>query len=118
MRPSRLTTVEHEPLAPPFQTTSDRRRRARCQAVLRARRGRQRQAIAPELGGHRTTGRRGLQQYPHHGRAGLTIQGAPGPARRLPAPCAPPIQDGGKGGPQGCGLDRANWTDEALAVAR
>jgi transposase len=116
MRQIRLTTVEHEQLEHTFKTTSDRRLRERCQAVLMASRGRKRQAIAQDLGGHRTTVRRWLQQYYHHGLEGLTIQWAPGQSRRIPATLAPTIQDWVKGGPQGCGLDRANWTYEELAV--
>src|SRR5215471_12378494 len=116
MRQIRLTTVEPEQLAYTFKTTSDRRLRERGQAVLMASRGRKRQALAQALGGHRTTVRRWLQQYHHHGLAGLTIQWAPGQARGIPATFAPTIQDWVKGGPQGCGLDRANWTYEELAV--
>jgi transposase len=116
MQQIRLTTVEHEQLDHICKTTSDRRLRERCQAVLMASRGRKRQAIAQDLGGHRTTVRRWLQQYQHHGLEGLTIQGAPGQARRIPAMLAPTIQDWVQGGPQGCGLDRANWTYEELAV--
>ena len=116
MRQIRLTTVEHEQLEYTFKTTSDRRLRERCQAVLMARRGRKRQAIAQDLGVHRTTVRRWLQQYQQHGLEGLTIQWAPGQARRIPATLAPTIQAWVKGGPQGCGLDRANWTYEELAV--
>jgi len=116
MRQIRLTTVEPAQLAYTFKTTSDRRLRERGQAVLMASRGRKRQALAQALGGHRTPVRRWLQQYHHHGLAGLTIQWAPGQARRIPATFAPTIQDWVKGGPQGCGLDRANWTYEELAV--
>jgi transposase len=65
---------------------------------------------------YRTTVRRWLQQYQPHGVEGLTIQWAPGQARRIPATLAPTIQDWVKGGPQGCGLDRAIWTYEELAV--
>lgn len=116
MRRIQLTTTEHEQLEHTFKTTSERRLRERCQAVLMASRGRKRQAIAQDLGVHRTTVRRWLQQSQHHGVEGLTIQGAPGQARRIPATLAPTIQDWVKGGPQGCGLDRANWTYEELAV--
>jgi len=116
MRRIQLTTTEHEQVEHTFKPTSDRRLRERCQAVLMASRGRKRQASAQDLGGHRTTVRRWLQQYQHHGVAGLTIQWAPGQARRIPATLAPTIQDWGKGGPPGCGLDRANWTYEELAL--
>ena len=55
MRRILLTTTEHEQLEHTFKTTSDRRLRERCQAVLMASRGRKRQAIAQDLGVHRTT---------------------------------------------------------------
>ena len=116
MRRIRLTTAEQEQLEHTFKTTSDRRLRARCQAVLMASRGRKRTAIAQDLGGHRTTIRRGLKQYHQHGFEGLPIAWAPGPSRRIPATLAPTMQDWVKGGPQGCGLDRANWTYEELAA--
>lgn len=116
MRRIRLTTAEQEQLEHTFKTTSDRRLRDRCQAVLRASRGRKRKAIAQDLGGHRTTVRLGLTQYHQHGLAGLPIQWAPGQSRRIPARLAPTIQDWVKGGPQGGGLDRANWTSEEWAA--
>jgi hypothetical protein len=58
MRQMRLTIVEHAQLAHTCQTTGARRLRERCQAVLMASRGRQRQALAHALGVHRTTVRR------------------------------------------------------------
>jgi predicted ArsR family transcriptional regulator len=61
MRRIRLTTAEQERLEDIFKTTSDRRLRDRCQAVLMASRGRQRKTIAQDLGVHRTTVRLWLQ---------------------------------------------------------
>jgi hypothetical protein len=55
MRRIRLTAMAPAQLEPLFKTTADRRLRARSPAVLMASRGRKRQLIAQELGGHRTT---------------------------------------------------------------
>jgi transposase len=111
-----LTATEQAELAHNFKTTTDRRLRDRCQAVLMASRGRKRKAIAQDVGVHRTTIRLWLQQYQQHGVAGLNIQWAPGQLGRIPETWAPPLQEWGKAGPQSCGLDRANWTYEELAA--
>ena len=111
-----LTAAEQTALEHTFKTTSDRRLRARCQAVLMAHRGRKRQAIAPDLGVERTTVRRGLKQYQKRGVAGLRIQWAPGQSGRIPEALVPTIQRWVQEGPQSCELDRANWTYEELAA--
>jgi transposase len=111
-----LTATEQAELEQTFKTTPDRRLRDRCQAVLMASRGRKRKAIAQDLGVHRTTVRRWLNEYHQHGLAGLTIQWAPGQAGRIPEALAPTLQQWVKDGPQSCGLDRANWTYEELAA--
>jgi transposase len=116
MRRIRLTATEQTQLEHIFKTTSDRRLRDRCQAVLMASRGRRRRAIAQDLGVHRTTVRRWLTRYCDRGFAGLQIQWAPGQPGRMPETLASTSQGWVKGGPQGCGLDRANWTYEELAV--
>jgi transposase len=116
MRRIRLTATEQAQLEHTFKTTSDRRLRDRCQAVLMASRGRRRRAIAQDLGVHRTTVRRWLTQYCAQGLPGLPIHWAPGRLGRIPETLASSIQGWVKGGPQGCGLDRANWTYEELAV--
>jgi transposase len=116
MRRIRLTATEQAQLEHTFKATSDRRLRDRCQAVLMASRGRKRRAIAQDVGVHRTTVRRWLTQYHARGVAGLQIQWAPGQPGRIPETLAPTIQGWVQGGPQGCGLDRANWTDEELAA--
>ena len=116
MRRIQLTTAEHEQLEHTFKTTTDGRLRDRCQAVLMASRGRKRRTIAQDLGVHRTTVRRWLTHYHERGLAGLQIQWAPGQPRRLPETLAPTIQEWVKAGPEGCGLDRANWTYEELAT--
>ena len=116
MQRLRLTTTEHEHLEHLFKTTNDRRRRDRCQAVLMASRGRKRKTIAQDLGGHRTTVRLWLKPYHARGVEGLQIHWAPGQPRRLPERLVPTIQAWVKAGPEGCGLERANWTYEELAT--
>ena len=116
MRRIRLTATEQAQLDQIFKTTTDRRLRDRCQAVLMASRGRKRKIIAQDLGVHRTTVRLWLKQYQERGLAGLPIQWAPGQPGRIPETLAPTIQRWVQEGPQGCGLDRANWTYEELAT--
>jgi transposase len=116
MRRIRLTATEQAQLEQIFKTTDDRRLRDRCQAVLMAHRGRKRQTIAQDLGVHRTTVRLWLKQYHERGLAGLQIQWASGQPGRIPETLAPTIQGWVQEGPQGCGLDRANWTYEELAT--
>src|SRR5499427_4948506 len=116
MRQIRLTTAEQEQLEHLFKTTSDRRLRDRCQAVLMASRGRKRKTIAQDLGVHRTTVQLWLKHYHERGVEGLQIQWAPGQPGRIPETLAPTIQAWVKAGPEGCGLDRANWTYEELAT--
>ena len=116
MRRIQLTTAAQEQLEHLFKTTNDRRLRDRCQAVLMASRGRKRQTIAHDLGVHRTTVRLWLKHYHEQGLAGLQIHWAPGQPRRLPEMWGPTIQEWVKAGPEGCGLDRANWTYEELAT--
>ena len=117
MRRIQLTATEQAQLEHPCKTTSDRRLRDRCQAVLMASRGRRRRAIAQDLGMQRTTVRRWLTQYGERGFAGLQIQWAPGKPGRIPETFASTIQGWVQGGPQGCRLDCANWTYEELAVS-
>ena len=57
-----------------------------------------------------------LKQYAEHGLAGLQIQWAPGQPSHIPETWASTIQAWVQDGPQGCGLDRANWTYEELAT--
>jgi len=116
MRRIRLTTTDQAHLEHLFKTTPNRRLRDRCQAVLMASRGRKRAAIAQDLGVHRTTVRLWLKQYQERGVTGLQIHWAPGQTGRIPETLAPTIQAWVKDGPQGCGLDRANWTYEELAT--
>lgn len=98
-----------------FKTTPDPRLRERCQAVLMAARGRPRQQIAEDLGVHRVSVHRWLRAYEQGGLQGLVIQWAPGQPARIPEALAPVIVEWVKGGPQGCALNRANWTYAELA---
>jgi transposase len=111
-----LSAKEQVALAQRFKTTTDRRVRDRCQAVLMAHRGRKRQAIAADLGVHRTTIKKWLDQYRAEGVEGLKGKRAPGKPQRIPTALAATIVEWVKGGPQSCGLNRANWTYEELAV--
>ena len=116
MRRIRLTATEQAHMEQIFKTTDDRRLRDRCQAVLMASRGRKRKTIAQDLGVHRTTVRLWLKQYHERGVAGLQIHWAPGQSARIPEVLAPTILALVQDGPQGCALDRANWTYEELAT--
>jgi transposase len=111
-----LRADEQAEIEQTFKTTADRRLRDRCQAVLMAHRGRKRKTIAAALGVHRTTVKKWLAQYQVRGLAGLQRGHAPGQPRRIPEMFAATIVEWVKAGPQGCGLNRANWTYEELAV--
>jgi len=111
-----LSAEEYGAVEQKFKRSSDRRVRARCQAVLMAHRGRKRQAIAEDLGVHRTTIKKWLERYRAQGVQGLQARRAPGNSPRLPAALAPTIVEWVTSGPQGCGLNRANWTYEELAA--
>jgi transposase len=73
MQRIRLTAAEQEQLDHILKTTTDRRLRARCQAVFMASRGRKRKRIAQDLGVHRTTVRLWLKHSQEGGVGGLTI---------------------------------------------
>lgn len=111
-----LSAEEYASVERQFKSSTDRRVRARCQAVLMVHRGRKRQAIAEDLGVHRTTLRKWLERYRAQGVQGLQGRRAPGNPPRLPASLASTILKWVKSGPQGCGLNRANWTYEELAA--
>ena len=117
MQRIRLTATAQAHLAQRFKTTTDRRLRDRCQAVLMAHRGRKRKTIAQDVGGHRTTVRLWLKPYDEQGAEGIQIHWGPRPQGRMPETLTPTIQEWVQAGPQGCGLDWANWTYEELATS-
>jgi hypothetical protein len=92
-----------------LETTGDRRLRERCQAVLRAGKGRRRHP-SPRLAVHRATVHNWLKRYQRQGLEGLKIHWAPGQPGRIPQALAPVMVDGVKQGPVGCGLTRAHGT--------
>ena len=112
----RLKPEEREELERAFKGTPDRRLRGRCQAVLMADRGRPRRQIAEDLGVHRASVHRWLRAYQARGLAGLRIKWAAGPPPRIPEERAATILTWVREGPQGCGLERANWTYAELAA--
>lgn len=112
----RLTPEEREELEQTVKGTPDRRLRDRCQAVLMADRGRRRGQIAEDLGVHRASVHRWLRAYRARGLDGLRIRWAAGPPPRIPDERADTILAWVKDGPQGCGLERANWTYAELAA--
>ena len=72
--------------------------------------------IAHQLKVGRRTVRQWLNRYQQHGLPGLTIQWAPGQPGRIPESFASTLHQWVIEGPHSCGLDRANWTYEELAV--
>ena len=111
-----LSEPARQQLEVTFKTTTNRRLRDRCQAILMADRGRRHSHIAADLGITSRTLQRWLNAYRKHGRDGLQMQWAPGSTAILPATQAPVILTWIKQGPAGCGLDRANWTYAELTT--
>jgi transposase len=111
-----LSHQEHRQLVEVMNIAPDARLRMRCQAVLMAARGRPHGHIAEDLAVSVRTLQRWLHRYRQQGLGGLEIRWAPGRAAKIPASLAPEILDWVRQGPAGCGLDRANWTYEELAI--
>jgi transposase len=111
-----LNEDEHCPLEERFRRTPNRRLRNRCQAILMAARGRRHRQIAEDLGISVRTLQRWLHAYQTGGPEGLTVQWAAGRSPRIPAALVPTILAWVTQGPEGYGLDRANWTYAELAV--
>ncbi len=111
-----LKPEEREALERTFKATPDRRLRDRCQAVLMADRGRRRGQIAEDLGVHRASVHRWLRAYQARGLEGLRIKWAAGRPPRIPEERTETILAWVRDGPQGCGLERANWTCAELAA--
>jgi transposase len=113
-----ITLPDHDrqQLEDTFKTTTDRRLRDRCQAILMADRGRRHHQIAADLHITPRTLQRWLNAYRTAGLDGLTLHWAPGRSPHIPESLAPEIVAWVKQGPAGCGLDRANWTAAELAT--
>jgi transposase len=111
-----LSAQEHQQLGGAMKTTANARLRMRCQAVLMAARGRPHGHLAEDLAVSVRTLQRWLNRYHQQGLSGLAIRWASGRAAKIPASLAPEILDWVRQGPAGCGLDRANWTYEELAI--
>jgi transposase len=112
-----VSDQERRQLEDTFKTTTDRRLRARCQAILMATRGRLHRHMAEDLGMSVRTIQRWLHAYQAKPVAGLKIRWVPGRRPRIPEALAPAILTWITRGPTGCGLDRANWTYAELAAS-
>ncbi len=73
-------------------------------------------ALAEDPGVPRASVHRWLRAYQARGLAGPRITWAAGPPPRIPEARAATIPAWVKDGPQGCGLERANWTYAELAA--
>jgi transposase len=111
-----LSDQERRQVVEAMKATSNARLRLRCQAVLMAARGRPHGHIAEDLAVSVRTLQRWLNRYRQQGLGGLAIRWAPGRSAKIPASLAPEILGWVRQGPAGCGLDRANWTYEELAI--
>jgi transposase len=111
-----LNEQEHQRLVEVMKTTPDARLRMRCEAVLMAARGRLHSHIAEDLAVSVRTLQRWLNRFHQQGLDGLAIRWAAGRAAKIPESLAPEILGWVQQGPAGCGLDRANWTYEELAI--
>ena len=111
----RLADDQLHRLEESFRATDDRRMRDRIQAVLMAHRGRPRQQIADDLGIDRRSVVRWINAFCDRSVAGLAPGKAPGRAGAIPAEMAAEVERWVIEGPASCGLDRANWTHEAIA---
>ena len=110
-----LSSEAREELVKTFKTTTDRRVRDRCQAILMKADKRSQTAIANDLHVERRTVYNWLMAYTTGGLDALNITWGPGKQAFIPARLATTIREWVKGGPMGCGLNRANWTYEELA---
>jgi transposase len=112
-----LSESERHQLETTFNTTTDRRLRERCQAILMAARRRSHAQIAQDVGVSTRTLQRWLNAYAQGRLEGLTIRWAPGRSPHIAEDLAPELLAWVRQGPAGCGLDRANWTSAELATS-
>jgi transposase len=115
----KLTVSDHErrQVEDTCKTTTERRWRARCQALLMATRGRLHRHRAEDLGISVRTSQRWLQASQAPRGAGLKSRWGPGRGPRLPEALAPAILPWITRGPTGGGLDRAHGTSAELAAS-
>jgi transposase len=111
-----LSVPERQQLEATFKTTTDRRLRERCQAMLMVDRKRRHSQVGQDVGVSPRTIQRWLNADVQGGLEGLTIRWAAGRTPHIPETLAPEILTWSKAGPAGCNLDRANWTYAALAT--
>ena len=98
-----LSAEEQRVVEQQYKASTDRRLRDRCQAVLMAHRGRKRRAIAEDLGMHRTTVKKWLDQYRARGVAGLEVRRAPGYRNVFPRRWPRRLLTGSRAGPKEVG---------------
>jgi transposase len=111
-----LSDQEHQRWVEAMKSTTETRLRIRCQVVLMAGRGRPHGHMAEDLAVSVWTLQHWLNRYHQQGPGGLEIRWAPGRAAKIPASLAPEMLDWVRQGPADCGLGRATWTYEALAI--
>jgi hypothetical protein len=103
-----LSDQAHQHLVEALKTTTKARLRVRRQATLMAARGRPHGLIAEALAVSVLILQRWLNRYQQRGPAGLAIRWAPGASGEDPSILGHRGLGGGRQGPAGCGLDRAN----------
>jgi transposase len=99
-----------------FRTSTDRRLRDRCQAVLLAAGGMSRPAIATALLTSERSVRRWLAAFRAQGPAGLRITWPPGARPKIDPAHGEVVRDWVRRGPAAVGVDAAGWTAATLAA--
>ncbi len=115
MRIVTLSKTEQEQLEQTYHTTQDLRLKTRCQVILMVARGRKREQIAQDVGTSFRSVTRWVKAYQDGGVLGLKITWPPGNQALIPKELSSTIIEWVKQGPEGCGLNRANWTYAELA---
>jgi transposase len=110
-----LSEAEAQRLEDAFRAATDRKLRDRLHAVRLAHKGRPRQDIADDLGMSPRSVQRWLNAYLERGPDGLAPRQAPGRPAKIPPALDGELRRWVIEGPSARGLDRANWTHEALA---
>jgi transposase len=110
-----LSEAEAQRLERAFRSAPDPKLRDRLNVVRLAHKGHQRQDIADALGMSTRSVQRWLNAYLERGPDGLAPHKAPGAPPKIPAALGHEVRRWVLEGPAQQGLDRANWTHEALA---